>query len=88
LPAHGKTNLPVSVIAGRATYAALYPVHAYAEFATNGQPATAHAILIASVAPAAVAAHKLPAFHKQLEAPALRRDRRRLRQARLAALGL
>ena len=70
IPANSKVNVPVSVIAGRSTYAALYPVHAYADFATNGRPATAHAILIASVAPAAVAAHKLPAYHKQLEAPA------------------
>ena len=51
VPPHGKLVVPVSVIAGRGTYAALYPVHAYADFtAPGGQPATAHAILIASVA--------------------------------------
>jgi hypothetical protein len=71
VPANGKVNVPVSVIAGRGTYAALYPVHAYADFKTaDGKSATAHAILIASVAPAAVAAHKLPAYRQQHEAPA------------------
>ena len=56
---HGKLVVPVSVIAGRGTYAALYPVHAYADFtAPVAHPATAHAILIASVANAAVAARQ------------------------------
>ncbi len=32
VPPHGKLIVPVSVIAGRGSYAALYPVHAYADF--------------------------------------------------------
>ena len=71
VPANGQLVLPVSVIAGRGTYAALYPVHAYAEFeGPGGKPATAHAILIASVAHAAVSVQQLPALREQLEAPA------------------
>ena len=70
IPANGKVNVSVSVIAGRRSYAALYPVHAYADFKADGKPATAHAILIASVAHEAVVAQKMPAFRKQLEVPA------------------
>jgi hypothetical protein len=70
VPANGQLAVPVSVIAGRGTYAALYPVHAYVDFTERGaKPATAHAILIVSVARAAVAAQQQPVFRKQLEAP-------------------
>jgi hypothetical protein len=71
VPANGKLVVPASVIAGRGTYAALYPVHAYADFTVSGAPpATAHAILIASIAPAAVAAQQMPVFRQQLDVPA------------------
>lgn len=71
VPAQGQLNIPITVIAGRGTFAALYPVHAYADFkSSESKPATAHAILITSVARAAVAAQQMPAFRKQLEAPA------------------
>jgi len=49
-------TLPVSVVAGKGTYAAHYPMHAYAEFrAANGPTTTAHAILILEVSPKALA---------------------------------
>ena len=71
VPSHGTLAVPVSVIAGRGTYPALYPVHAYADFtATGAQPATVHAILIASVAQAAVATQNIPSLRKHLAAPA------------------
>ena len=56
---------------GARTYAALYPVHAYADFTAPGaEPATAHAVLIVSVAHAAVAARQTPALRQRLAAPA------------------
>ncbi|MCX6908289.1 MAG: NEW3 domain-containing protein, partial [Verrucomicrobia bacterium] len=43
-------TLPFSVVVGKGTYAALYPVHARVEFrAAKGKPQSAHAILILSV---------------------------------------
>ena len=56
LPPHGAQAMPVTVVAGKQTYAALYPVHAFADFRVAGNPAaTAHAILILKVTPEALA---------------------------------
>ncbi len=54
-------KLNFTVVAGKGVYAALYPIHAFAEFRVGNPPAAtaptvmAHAILIASVSPQAVA---------------------------------
>lgn len=42
----GKTSLPFQVTAGRGTYSAHYPIHAYARFQADGKPLVAHPILI------------------------------------------
>lgn len=52
-------TMPFSVVAGRGTYAALYPVHARVEFrVAKGKLQTAHPILILSVSREALAAEK------------------------------
>lgn len=53
--AHASESLSFDVIPGKGSYAALYPVHAYAEFHDGAASFTAHAILIASVSPSAIA---------------------------------
>ena len=51
-------TLSFEVIPGTGSYAALYPVHAYADFRDGSSHRTAHAILIASVSSGAVTAAK------------------------------
>jgi len=45
-PGKGSTSQAFTVIAGKGTYGAHYPIHAYARFVLDGQPAVAHPILI------------------------------------------
>ena len=49
-------SLSFNVTPGKGSYAALYPVHAFAQFRDGAAQMTAHAILIASVSPAAITA--------------------------------
>ena len=60
--------LSFDVIPGKGSYAALYPVHAYADFRQGAARVTAHAILIASVSSAAVT----PANSAPLPLPTLK----------------
>ncbi len=46
LPAHGTTTVEFHFTCGRGTYSALYPVHVFAAFATDGTPRTAHAVQV------------------------------------------
>jgi hypothetical protein len=46
VPAGGKATCEFRVTAGRGTYSAHYPIHAWATFDVGGQPNTAHPILI------------------------------------------
>ncbi|MBN2296299.1 MAG: hypothetical protein JXM70_27965 [Pirellulales bacterium] len=46
VPAGGQISKDFTVTAGRGTYSAHYPIHAYANFTHNGQDLTAHPILI------------------------------------------
>jgi len=57
----GKQEVEFTVVAGRGTYAAHYPVHAYADFEVAGKPLQAHAIYVTKVAQDAVAAEEPPA---------------------------
>ena len=56
LEANSTQSLSFNVIPGKGSYAALYPIHAWAEFRDGSANLTAHAILIASVSPSAVIA--------------------------------
>ncbi len=47
-------TLAFNVVPGKDSFAALYPVHAYADFRSGNTPATAHAILLLSVSSSAV----------------------------------
>ncbi len=58
--ANAARSLSFNVIPGKGSYAALYPVHAWAEFCQGSANMTAHAILIASVSSSAVAAANPP----------------------------
>jgi len=59
--AGGDQSVYFDVILGKRSYAALYPVHAFAEFRQGSSRLTAHAILIMSVSSSAVtAAHPAP----------------------------
>jgi len=80
--ANATQSLTFNVIPGKGSYAALYPVHAFAEFHQGPATLTAHAILITSVAASAVAAlhpppAQLPVLHLEpngqlrLDAPGL-----------------
>ena len=51
--ANSTQSLSFKVIPGRGSYAALYPVHAFAEFSQGTDRLTAHAILITSVSTSA-----------------------------------
>jgi hypothetical protein len=53
--ANGTRSLSFNVIPGKGSYAALYPVHAWAAFRVGSTDLTAHAILITSVTASAVA---------------------------------
>ncbi|MCE5218278.1 hypothetical protein LLH03_14740 [bacterium] len=55
LAAGAKADLQFSVVAGKKSYAALYPIHAYADFRSGDQALQAHAILITQVAREALA---------------------------------
>lgn len=52
--------LSFNVIPGKGSYAALYPIHAWAAFRVSSADLTAHAVLITSVSDAAVAAAHPP----------------------------
>ncbi|MBI5395602.1 MAG: hypothetical protein HZA91_09935, partial [Verrucomicrobia bacterium] len=54
LPPKGTETIPFAVVPATNSYAALYPVHAQAEFGTGKSKKAAHAILILSVAQEAV----------------------------------
>jgi len=56
LEANATQSLDFSVIPGKGSYAALYPIHAWGEFHQGSASFTAHAILITSVSPSAFAA--------------------------------
>ncbi len=79
------------VIPGKRSYAALYPIHAFAEFRQGSVPFTAHAILISSVAASAVTAISPgPAQLPELNLPMngrLRLDAPRIFRPRLAVPG-
>jgi len=62
-------SLSFNVIPGRGSYAALYPVHAFAQFRDGSAQMTAHAILIVSVSPAAVAVSPAPDHLPALKLP-------------------
>lgn len=55
IAAHAKSELVFSAVAGRGSYAAHYPIHAWLDFALDGKAAQAHAVAVTAVAPAAVA---------------------------------
>ncbi|MCX7428135.1 MAG: hypothetical protein NTW96_21205, partial [Planctomycetia bacterium] len=46
VPAGGAVTQAFTVTAGKGTYSAHYPIHAYARFTLDGKPRTAHPILI------------------------------------------
>ncbi|MBM3891860.1 MAG: hypothetical protein FJ388_22330, partial [Verrucomicrobia bacterium] len=73
LPPKSRETVPFSVVAGKGTYAALYPVHAHVEFRAGKAPArTAHAILILSVAREALTtAQPRPTTLQAMTAPRL-----------------
>ncbi|MDH7571459.1 MAG: hypothetical protein QHJ73_17935, partial [Armatimonadota bacterium] len=54
VPPGATTSVPVTVVAGRGTYAAHYPIHAYVSFEAEGKPLQAHAVLVCLVSRAAV----------------------------------
>ncbi len=54
LAAGGKAELGFSAIAGQGSYAAHYPIHAFATFGTGEAREEAHAVLVTEVAPVAV----------------------------------
>ncbi len=58
LPPKGTETIPFAVVPATNSYAALYPVHAQAEFDTGKSKKAAHAILILSVAREALATEK------------------------------
>jgi len=60
--AHGSASYPFRVTAGVGTYAAYYPLHAYATFIWKGEERVAHPILIleSKVTPPAPAVEPLP----------------------------
>ena len=60
IDANSSQSLSFNVIPGKGSYAALYPVHAWAEFRQGSANFTAHAILITSVSSSAVAAAHSP----------------------------
>ncbi len=55
-----KQELEFEVVAGKGSYAAYYPVHAYADFEAEGKPLQAHAVLVTQVAPGAIEAAEGP----------------------------
>ena len=59
--ANSTRELSFTVIPGKGSYAALYPIHAWAEFQQGTASLAAHAVLITSVTDAAVAAAHSPA---------------------------
>ena len=60
--ANSTQTLSFHVIPGKGSYAALYPIHAWAEFHQDSADFIAHAVLITSVSASAVAAaHPAPA---------------------------
>ena len=64
-------ELAFRVIPGKRSHAALYPVHAFADFRNGSVPLTAHAILITSVsAPAVAAANPVADRLPELKLPA------------------
>lgn len=58
VPSGGNVTTDWVIVGGKGTYAAHYPVHAYADFAQDGKTVQAHAIFIFQVARAAVMAPK------------------------------
>jgi hypothetical protein len=66
VPANGKVECAVSVIAGRGSYAAHYPIHAYASFTLDGKATEAHAVLVTVIDASALPATGLPATAGEL----------------------
>jgi hypothetical protein len=66
--AGARAEVTVNVVAGKGTYAAHYPIHAYVEFTEAGRPLQAHAALVVEVARAAVevAKPRLPALARMV----------------------
>jgi len=67
--ANSVQSLIFNVIPGKGSYAAMYPIHARAEFQQGQEKFSAHAILITSVSASAVAA---AAGHPSMELPVLK----------------
>ena len=68
-PAGGTATREFTVVAGRGTYSAHYPIHAYARFESDGKSLTAHPILILQTKLPAAPRAPIPLEWKPLEVP-------------------